>query len=47
MDDGTRGIDIDELPELETAVAVHGSALRQEVGGDACIAIILALMNHP
>jgi hypothetical protein len=32
-------LDVDELPELETEVAISGSCKQQEVGGGACIAI--------
>lgn len=32
-------IDVDELPELNTQVAIAGSTKHQEVGGVACVAI--------
>lgn len=40
-----RQIDIEELPELETSVAAYGSSVQEEVGGAACIAIML--VNPP
>ena len=43
MDDST--IDIEDLPELETSVAAHGSSVQEEVGGAQCIAILL--INPP
>lgn len=30
---------VEELPELETEVALSGSAKQQEVGGAACIGV--------
>ena len=36
--DKTR-LQVEELPELETEVAISGSSKQQEVGGGACIAI--------
>jgi hypothetical protein len=30
---------VEELPELETEVALSGSARQQEVGGGACLGI--------
>lgn len=41
-------IDIDELPELETVVAVFGAAEQQEVGGEICTQIAMAtyLFSH-
>lgn len=38
-------IDIDELPELETSVAAHGSSVQQEIGGAQCVAILI--INPP
>lgn len=32
-------LDIDALPELETEVALAGSAKQQEVGGMACLGV--------
>lgn len=32
-------IAVEELPELETAVAISGSAKQQEVGGVVCLAL--------
>lgn len=32
-------IDVEELPELDTDVAIAGSAKQQEVGGGFCIGI--------
>ena len=40
-----RRIDIEELPELETSVAVHGSNVQEEVGGAQCVAILI--INPP
>ncbi|QLC26538.1 hypothetical protein HFP57_16855 [Parasphingopyxis algicola] len=39
MDD--QPIAIEDLPELATEVAVHGSAEQEEVGGAHCIALLL------
>jgi hypothetical protein len=36
-------IDIDELPELETAVAAHGSSEQREAGGEICLAVATAI----
>jgi hypothetical protein len=30
---------VEELPELETEVAISGSAKRQEVGGGVCLCL--------
>jgi hypothetical protein len=30
---------VDELPELETEVAIAGSTKQQEVGGPACLGV--------
>lgn len=35
---------VEELPELETEVAVSGSAKQQEVAGWPCIAIAVGVM---
>ena len=32
-------ITVEELPELETAVAISGSAKQQEVGGTICLCV--------
>ena len=32
-------LDVEELPELETEVAISGSSKQQEVGGIACLVI--------
>ena len=32
-------LEVEELPELETEVAISGSIRQQEVGGVACMAI--------
>lgn len=32
-------LNVDELPELDTEVAISGSAKQQEVGGGFCIGI--------
>lgn len=40
-----RQTEIEELPELETRTAVHGSVVQEEVGGAQCIAILL--INPP
>ena len=32
-------LDVEELPELETKVAISGSAKQQEVGGGVCLGI--------
>ena len=32
-------IEVEELPELETAVAISGSVRQQEVGGGVCLGI--------
>jgi hypothetical protein len=32
-------LDVDELPELETEVAISGSCKQQEVGGVLCLGI--------
>jgi hypothetical protein len=31
--------DVEELPELETEVAIAGSSKQQEVGGPACLGV--------
>jgi hypothetical protein len=37
-------ITVEELPELETEVAVSGSVKQQEVGGPLCIILAGALL---
>lgn len=32
-------IDVDELPELDTGVAISGCSRQQEVGGGICLGI--------
>lgn len=32
-------LEVEELPELDTQVAVSGSSRQQEVGGGVCVAI--------
>ena len=32
-------LEVEELPELETEVAISGSCKQQEVGGGICLAI--------
>jgi hypothetical protein len=33
------GLNVDELPELETEVAIAGCAKQQEVGGGFCLGV--------
>lgn len=35
---------VEELPELETQVALAGSVQRQEVGGAICIIMVLGIV---
>lgn len=35
---------VEELPELETEVAVSGSAKQQEVSGWPCIAVVVGVV---
>lgn len=35
---------VEELPELDTAVAISGSVKQQEVGGIACGGVILVVI---
>lgn len=35
---------VEELPELETEVAVSGSVKQQEVGGVACFGVIFVVI---
>ena len=36
-------IDIARLPELKTGVGIHGSVKQKEVGGSACLAVVVAV----
>ena len=38
-------IEINKLPELKTAVGIHGSFKQTEVGGSACTSIVIALVS--
>lgn len=38
-------IDIADLPQLQTCVGIHGSMKQKEVGGGACVAAIVAVVN--
>jgi hypothetical protein len=38
-------IEIGKLPELQTRVAMFGSAKQKEVGGGACAVIVVALIS--
>ncbi|HEX8307129.1 MAG TPA: hypothetical protein VF645_01760 [Allosphingosinicella sp.] len=40
-----RKIDINMLPELTTRVGIHGSVRQKEVGGGACMVIIIAAVS--
>ena len=35
---------VEELPELETAVALSGSVKQQEVGGGFCLGLAVAIL---
>jgi hypothetical protein len=37
-------IEIAAIPELGTSVAIHGSVKQQEVGGVACLVIVIATL---
>jgi len=37
-------IDIAQLPELDTSVAMQGSLKQKEVGGPACLGIVVAVI---
>lgn len=39
-------ITVEELPELETEVAVCGAVKQQEVGGPICLGILLGVIFH-
>lgn len=34
-------VDIAKLPELDTRVGIHGSQKQKEVGGAACLTVII------
>jgi hypothetical protein len=36
-------IDIANVPELTTSVGIHGSVKQREVGGVACLCIVVAV----
>jgi len=36
-------IEAEDLPELDTAVAISGSVKQQEVGGGVCLSVAAAL----
>ncbi len=36
-------LEVEELPELDTEVAISGSSKHEEVGGGACIGIIAGI----
>jgi hypothetical protein len=36
-------IDIAQIPELKTGVGIHGSVRQTEVGGPACLGVVLGL----
>ncbi|WP_279338387.1 hypothetical protein [Sphingosinicella sp. YJ22] len=38
-------MDIGRIPELRTRVGVHGSAKQKEVGGAACVGVVIALIT--
>lgn len=38
-------IDIAELPELATSVGIQGSSKQKEVGGSACVAVVVVLFT--
>lgn len=38
-------IDIAKLPDLRTRVGLHGSAKQKEVGGGACLGILVILIT--
>lgn len=40
-----KNIDIALLPHLKTGVGIHGSLKQQEVGGGACVAAVVAIVN--
>ena len=34
------GLEVEDLPELETEVSISGSSKQQEVGGIVCIGVV-------
>lgn len=38
-------IDIKKLPELTTRVGIHGSVKQKEVGGAACMGVVVAIVS--
>jgi hypothetical protein len=36
-------MEVEELPELDTAVAISGSVKQQEVGGGFCLSVAAAI----
>ncbi|HYJ81961.1 MAG TPA: hypothetical protein VEW26_03835 [Allosphingosinicella sp.] len=38
-------IDIAMVPHLRTGVGIHGSLRQKEVGGSACVAVVIALVS--
>jgi hypothetical protein len=36
-------LDVEDLPELDTEVAISGSAKQQEVGGPVCLGIFAGI----
>lgn len=37
-------IDINSIPELKTAVGIHGSSKQKEVGGPVCVAVVIGVI---
>jgi len=37
---------VEELPELETAVAISGSVKQQEVGGGLCLTVVAGVVFY-
>lgn len=37
---------VEELPELETAVAISGSVRQQEVGGTLCLGVVAGVVFY-
>ena len=37
-------LEVEDLPELETEVAISGSCKHQEVGGGACVGVAVGIM---
>ncbi|HEV2746348.1 MAG TPA: hypothetical protein VGW34_03500 [Allosphingosinicella sp.] len=38
-----RKIDIAQIPELKTAIGIHGSVKQKEVGGPTCLGALIGL----